>query len=464
MTFYFREKDLEQIERFYANQRTRAMAVYGRRRTGKTTLVLKFIENKENCVYFQVTDPNTDYHLALSDFKRTVISTIGEDPVIDSLKTFRDLFVYLNKTGSDQYLFIIDEFPYIVSKHPSAVGEFQWIIDHGLGKNKLILMGSNKSFMKEQISDDRKPLYGRFDEILEVFPFTYDEVHQLFPEGDDALNVYSLTYGVTQYVVFFLDYENTAEAVNQLYLRRNGRLFQEPANLLRQELRDIGPYIRILRAIGADEKEPSDIASKSDIDSKAIYQYLNKLEELEVIETVHNPLPGKKNKIRRYRIRDLFFRFMYTFIEPNSSLIVQIEEKAYPYVFNQQFTEYQGRVYEDLIRHNLYQYALDGVIPFMPKDIGKWWGNVQLNGEWAESEVDLLAIDDHYAIVGECKYRSKKIGQKELDLLKTKVNFIPVKGRKVIWLLASKTGFTDDAVPAENVLLIKGTKPLNSVK
>lgn len=92
-------------------------------------------------------------------------------------------------------------FPFLAKKDENVPVEFQWIIDHGLGSIKLILLGSNLSFMKKQIGNREAPLYGRFDEIMEVRPFTFSQVRSLFPSRDDAMMVYSLTGGVAQYVM-----------------------------------------------------------------------------------------------------------------------------------------------------------------------------------------------------------------------------------------------------------------------
>ena len=69
---------------------------------------------------------------------------------------------------------------------------------------------------------------------------------------------------------------------------------------------------------------------------------------------------------------------------------------------------------------------------------------VCIDGTWHESEVDLIAYDDHHLLAGECKYRSKAMGIQELDDLKLKVRFIPSKGRELYYLLASKSGFTEE--------------------
>ena len=79
-----------------------------------------------------------------------------------------------------------------------------------------------------------------------------------------------------------------------------------------------------------------------------------------------------------------------------------------------------------------------------------------MDGSWQESEVDLVAYDDHHLLVGECKYRSKAAGIQELDGLKLKAQFVPSKGRELYYLLASKSGFTQDlrSLKDSHVILI----------
>ena len=420
------------------------MAVYGRRRTGKTELMLDYIANegRKTGIYYQCT--SFDYRVCLSDFIDAVCAQIGEDRILRSVKSFRDVFQYLSDTGkAEGRLFIIDEFPFLAKKDENVVVEFQWIIDHALRNLKLILLGSSLSFMRRQINDSLSPLYGRFDEILEIRPFTFSNVQELFPAFEDAVDVYAQTGGVAQYVMFFKEYPSVREASDALFFNRNGRLFAEASNLLMQELRDVTTYVSILRTIGRGEKESGKIAEKCGMDPRNVFTYLSRLIDLEIVAAVNNPMDSKKTN-RRYRIADSFFRFNYSFIEPNISMITAIGGEARKYILNEQYKEFCGIVYEDIIRSKCYEYAMRGILPFMPKEIGKWWGSILTEGEREESEIDVVAYDSSHIILGECKYRSKAVGMKELDFLRSKTPFVPVKGRTVYYLLASKNGFTSE--------------------
>ena len=303
--------------------------------------------------------------------------------------------------------------------------------------------GTVTGFMKRQIGDREAPLYGRFDEIMEVRPFSFRQVRSLFETLEDAMKVYSMTGGIAQYVMFFLDHPSVQEATAALFFSPDGRLVREAPNVLLQELRDTTTYERILRALGGSDKSTAQIAKQSGLEAKGLSPYLNRLGELFLVAPVANPFSTEKRK-QHYRITDALFRFHYTFIEPNMSLINSLREKALEYVLDHRYQEFIGITYEDIIRENCFQYALEQKIPFMPRTVGKWWGPVRKGDTWLESEIDIVACDDRHLLAGECKYRTKAIGLQELDDLKLKAQFIATGDRELFYLLASKSGFTTE--------------------
>ena len=455
--FYFREEEFCQLDRFLLSPASKALAVYGRRRAGKTRLLTEYIQNnpqKAAFLYYQCT--SYDYHACLTDFLSVCRNSFPNLMIPASMSSFKDTVTLLGQVFSGKLCIIIDEFPFLAKKNDNVPVEFQWIIDHGLGPVKLILSGSNLSFMKTQIGSLEAPLYGRFDEIMEVRPFSFGQVHSLFTDLEDAMKVYSMTGGIAQYVMFFLSYPSVKEATAALFFSPDGRLIREAPNMLLQELRDPTTYEQILRAVAESSKTTPQIAAQSGLDNKGLSPYLNRLESLQLIAQVANPLSSEKRK-QRYRITDALFRFHYTFIEPNMSLINTLREKAIDVILDHHYQEFIGITYENIIRENCFQYALEQKIPFMPRTLGKWWGPVCMNSSWQESEVDLIAYDDHHLLVGECKYRSKAAGLQELDNLKLKAQFIPSNGRELFYLLASRSGFTDDlcTVSDPHLILIK---------
>lgn len=450
---YFREREKKKLQDFLAGT-GRAMAIYGRRRTGKTELILDHLANNANrdVAYYQCA--SFDYSTCLRDLTAVLEAYLPGDMIIRSLTSFKDVFTYISSRQTGLRAIVIDEFPFLAKKNENVPVEFQWIIDHGLDGLKLILLGSNLSFMKKQIDDSESPLYGRFDEIIEILPFRFNEVRSLFPKFSEAVDVYAQTGGVAQYVMMYRSCKTVEAATRSLYFDKNGRLFQEAGNLLMQELRDVTVYTRILRAIGGREKTSGQIAAACALDQRGVFAYLNKLIDLDIVAASENPLSAKKSE-KRYKIKDNLFRFSYTFIEPSISMITAIGEKSAEYILDTSYSEYLGFVYEEIIKENCFDYAVKGIIPFMPETVSKWWGNIKDGNEWKESEVDLIAYNNNKIVVGECKYRNKAAGIKELDSLKKKAAFIPVKNREIYYLIASKSGFTDELAERKDVILIK---------
>lgn len=457
MAFYFRETELDKLSSFCASSDTKAMAVYGRRRTGKTRLMTEFMKLNPEIPFLYFQCMSFDYQTCLSDFLSLAVQLLPEPGLLQRAESFREAIDYLTNTFSGKLCIIIDEFPFLAKKHPDTVPEFQWIIDHGLHGKKLILLGSNHSFMAHQIQQYESPLYGRFDEIIAVNPFTFIQTKSLYPSLEEAMQVYSMTGGVAQYIEFFQRYKSVKSAITSLFFLPDGRLVQEAPNMLMREVRDLTTYERILRTLGSTNKTISQIASQSGIEGKGLTPYLKRLQELGFIEPVANPLSSKKRD-QRYRITDHIFRFYYTFIEPNMSVINALHENAMPAVLESRYQEFLGFQYEDIIRENCYQYAFDGRIPFMPSATGKWWGPIYKDETWQESEIDFIAYDRKNLLLGECKYRSKEVGLKELEDLKLKGQFVPSKDRELYYLLASKNGFTDELLSLSDpkVILIDG--------
>ena len=452
--FYFREKELDKLKSFYESSNKKAMSIYGRRRVGKTELILDFLQSldEKRYIYFQVT--TSSYYASLEYFKKDIQRIIGENSILASLNSFKDVISYLSDITKGKFLIVIDEFPLLCKRDENVMSEFQWIIDHGLKGMKMILLGSILSFMKHQINYIESPLYGRFDEMMEILPFTFEEVHKLFPKYDDAMDVYSCTGGVAQYVMFFYSSKNVQKTRDELFFNRDGRLFVEPENLLMQEFRDYTTYQMILQAIGGSEKDTVAISKISGVETKSIMFYINRLIDLEILEPVEN-IFSKKRREQRFRIKDLMYRFYYTFIYQNISTISVLGESSADYILKDNYNEYLGIVYEDIVRRNLYFYALESKIPFMPMKTGKWWGNVCENGVWSQTEIDVIAYDDKNIIVGECKHRNKVVGINELELLRLKASFLPIEGRNVYYLLASKKGFTKEIINQNNLFLIQ---------
>ena len=133
----------------------------------------------------------------------------------------------------------------------------------------LILCGSSISFMENQILGYQSPLYGRRTAQFRILPFTFFESLP-FLESYEALDkavLYGLTGGTPEYLRKIDDKKNVRENIIDLFLTPTGHFFEEPANLLKQELREPLTYNVIIEAIASGAARLNEISTKCGLES-----------------------------------------------------------------------------------------------------------------------------------------------------------------------------------------------------
>ena len=110
------------------------------------------------------------------------------------------------------------------------------------------------------------------------------------------------------------------ENIKNCIFDHNAFLFEEPSNLLKQELREPQTYNAIIAAIATGSSKLNEIASKVQIESSLCVIYLSNLISLGIIEK-EIPVTEKIGKKTIYLISDNLFRFWYRFVPVNMAAI-----------------------------------------------------------------------------------------------------------------------------------------------
>ena len=162
----------------------------------------------------------------------------------------------------------------------------------------LILCGSSMSFMENQVLGYESPLYGRRTAQFKVEALSYLDSAKFYPNlslEDNAL-IYGITGGIPHYLNK-LDVKGDLDtAILMNIMDRSAYLYEEPENLLKQELREPALYNAIIKAVAGGASRQNEIALKSGLTSALCAKYLNVLMELGIIskETPISEKPGKK--------------------------------------------------------------------------------------------------------------------------------------------------------------------------
>ena len=447
--FIGRKKELSALNDFYGSGRFEMVTIYGRRRVGKTELIKEFIKDKK-AIYFLATEGN--YRENLSGLTSAIHDTMAQA----NYKDFRLALDAIHEVAlNEKIIFVIDEYPYFAKSYKPVSSLLQHAVDQKFQRidMMIILCGSSMSFMEHEVDGYRSPLYGRRTGQMKVLPLDFDASKKFFPDFDrqEQAVLYGITGGIPKYLLQVRDSQSLDENIVRMFFKPHGLLFEEPSNLLKQELREPAVYNAIISAIATGSSKLNEIVTKigtEQFDSAKCNKYLKTLINLHIVRR-ELPISEKPTSRRSiYRLNDGMFRFWYGFVYPHlSKIALDAGEMVYAYM-KDRISGFMGEAFEEICRQYLWQGNIAGWLPFQFGDCGRWWGNNPILK--SEQEVDLLAFckRERKAIFCECKWTDKQVGSHVLDGLISKSSMFGYEDKH--YFLFSKSGFEGDVKKRAN--------------
>jgi AAA+ ATPase superfamily predicted ATPase len=440
--FIGRDRELKVIERLYQSEKFEYLVMYGRRRVGKTELLIEFAKKHHVCFYSAIEKKSN-----LSGFGREVLNFFGEKSDI-SFDNWRASFDYISNHGSagEKIVIIIDEFPYIAAEEPEVKSILQHTIDHEW-KNKnifLILCGSSVSFMINDVMGKKAPLYGRNTSVLEMKPFEYKTISDFFPDysAEDKMITYGILGGVPYYMMQFSDRLSIKENLVEKIIESSAVLREEPQTLLRAEVREPSKYNSIIEAVSRGATRLSEISTKTGMEATSVSVYLRNLQEMRIIEKITPCGEKESGKKSQYIITDNFFSFWYRYIFGNKTKIDMMDPDDFAEDIWKTISDYMGLKFEKICQQYLYNEARNGNLPFVPSQLGKWWGTN--NKTRKPEDMDILGIDGDKYIFCECKFKNELFDLNEIrDLLDASMIFSKAKDK--YYYIFVKSDYTEAA-------------------
>lgn len=454
--FIGRAQELNTLNRLYASDKFEFAVIYGRRRVGKTALMNEFIGEKK-VIYFTGVESNAKQNL--ENFSQSIIECNTGIPASTSFASFQAALEYVfHLAEKERIILAIDEYPYVARSSKSLSSTLQLLIDKNRDTSKLmlILCGSSMSYMEDHVLAYKAPLYGRRTAQMKIQPFSFEETcHYLSGMSDeDKALMYGIVGGTPQYLLQVNSKLSVEDNIKNIYLNPTSFLFEEPINLLKQEVREPAIYTAIITAIATGSSRMSEISSKVGEDTNVCATYLKNLVALGIVQK-ETPYGEKASRKSIYSIEDHMFRFWYRFVLENNSLIARgATDLAYnrikPYL-----TDYMGKVFEDICTQYLWKLLLTDRSPVQFRYLGRWWGNDPRTR--SQTEIDIMGEQDKdTALFGECKWTNEKVDLGVLETLIERSRLFSYA--KVQLYLFSKSGFTkgciDRAAALGNVTLV----------
>ena len=446
--FIGRELELNALERLYQSNKFEFAVIYGRRRVGKTALINKFIDDK-NAIYFMGVESNAKQNL--ENLSKSIMEYVSGTEIDSIFSSFQSALEYVFKLAEKERIILaIDEYPYVARSSKSLASTLQLLIDKYKDKSKLmlILCGSSMSYMEDHVLAYKAPLYGRRTAQMKLVPFDFEETCHYFKNfsDEDKVLIYGVVGGTPQYLLQIDDNLSVEENIKNTFLNPVSFLYEEPINLLKQEVREPAIYTAVIAAIATGASRMSEISGKVGEDTNVCSMYLKNLINLGIVQK-ETPYGEKASRKSVYSIEDNMFRFWYRFVFENNSIIARGAADLVYKRIAPQLSDYMGKVFVEICRQYLWKQLLSGNCPVEFASLGRWWGNNPK--EKRQEEIDIMGEQDkNTALFAECKWTNEKV---DLGVLETLVNRSALFNYKTKhYYLFSKSGFTKGCIDKAN--------------
>ncbi len=450
--FIGRERELDALNKLYTSDKFEFAVIYGRRRVGKTALINKFIEDKK-AIYFTGVESNAKQNLenfskSIMDFANGFANGFENGFEAEfSFLSFQSALEYAFRLAEkERIILVMDEYPYVARSSKSLASTLQLLIDKYKDKSKLmlILCGSSMSYMEDNVLAYKAPLYGRRTAQIKLLPFDFEEACRYFENlsDEDKAIMYGVAGGTPQYLLQMNDKLSVEDNIKNTFLNPISFLYEEPINLLKQEVREPVIYTAIITAIATGSSRMSEISSKVGEDTNVCANYIKSLINLGILKK-ETPYGESSSRKSIYSIEDNMFRFWYRFVLDNSSIIARGASDLVYKRIEPQLSDYMGKVFEEICGQYLWKQLLLGNCPVEFTSLGRWWGNDPR--EKSQTEIDVMGEQDkNTALFAECKWTNEKVDLGVLETLIKRSELFPYKTKH--YYLFSKSGFTKGVV------------------
>lgn len=407
--FINRNEELKRLRELYESDAAELAVVWGRRRIGKTRLIAESIRGRDDAVYHQATETT-----AKSQLDAFVADAREIYPDIARLQ--RDWETLLEYLIDQDAIIIFDEFPYLADADEELPSLIQRLWDHEVEDSAvtLVLTGSAIGMMHDLTLDGSAPLYGRISQNpsgkFPIASLDFGAAMEFFPDYDPEEQVfaYGVFGGVPHYLQAVDDTQSLGENITRTLLRQQGSLHEEPELILRMEVDEVNRFFAILEAIAKGNRTRNEIAGDAGIDANSSSYYLDRLEDLELIEPDYpvtaDPTRSRK---RRYRINDNLFRFWFRFVHGRGGRYELYSETAYSELVEPELPDFVSDTFERLC-----QQAVPSLYPDLRfiEHPGSWWHQ--------EHEIDVVGLTaEGTLLAGEVKFTNQPVGYSVLPRL-----------------------------------------------
>ena len=402
-----RRKETEILMNCMDSSKPEFVAVYGRRRVGKTFLVKKLLGSKF-CFYMTGVYECPKSEL-LAYFQEQLLEYSGEKRPKPKtwFEAFSQLRDYLAKQPADRTLVIfIDELPWLDTPKSNFLRALEmfwnsWGAD--CQRLKLVVCGSATTWMVNKLLGDKGGLHNRVTRPIYLAPFSLLETRKYlakenFDWSDSEIVETYMCLGGTPYYLSLLDSSlSLRQNIDKLFFKRNAVLRTEYDFLFRSLFNESTIYRKVVELLSAKLvglTRNAIISGLGAADNGKLSEVLENLEKCDFIR--HYQSFGKKRNEALFQLTDMFTLFFLRFVKDYKGM----NENAWSNLSDNKRNAWQGYAFEQVCIHHVAQVKAALGISGIESDVCSW---SKKNGKKG-SQIDLI-IDRSDKVIDLCEIK-----------------------------------------------------------
>jgi AAA+ ATPase superfamily predicted ATPase len=412
MTIIGREKETRLLKSCFESDKSEFVAVYGRRRVGKTFLVKELFETKFTFYSTGILNANRDAQLQAWNNEIARFGGANFTPANNWMEAFENLNLLMKQSSTrgkkpEKKIIFLDEIPWMATMNSDFLAGLDYFWNRWASSRKdvlLIICGSAASWITDKIINDKGGLHNRLTRQILIEPFTLKECEQFFKSRRLPLTRYQMAEaymifgGIPYYLSLMEPRHSLYQNVDEMYFAEGAQLRNEFENLYQSLFKNAGNYIRVVetlakKGIGLTRAEIS--AGSKITDGGSLTKILRDLSVSGFIREYKSY--GQKKKDSLYQLIDFFSLFDIRFREKR-------EEHANNYWLRFSSTTahavWSGLGYEKLCLLHLPQIQKKLGISGVLTSAFSWRGEYEGTG----AQIDLI-IDRNDNIINLCEIK-----------------------------------------------------------
>lgn len=419
-----RSKEQKTLEKFFDSNQAEFLAIYGRRRVGKTYLMRNFFTDKD-CFFFQTTGIfGESIETQIKAFTKEIGRTFHKGAELKEKDNWFDTFELLLETlnkqvgGKEKIVLFMDEFPWMATHRSKLLRALEYYWNRHWSHDdriKLIICGSAASWIMKNIINNKGGLHNRLSKVIHLEPLNLNDTRDFLLNRGIKLNhkhiteIYMVTGGIPYYLSHIDAASSSSKIIEEIAFTKGSFFLKEFENLYASLFEDAAGYIELVRIIagkryGVGQEE---LFEKIGISSKG-GTVIKKLKELENAGFIISFIPYQRRKKGiYYKVIDEYTLFYFDWLEPiKETLLVRGLQKGYWQQTQKTpaWHSWAGYAFEAICYKHLAQ--IGKALSLSPASIPHAWRHTPKKGVNEQgAQIDLLFDrNDHAITICEIKY------------------------------------------------------------